>query len=294
MVAMVAMVVGCGEDSPANVSRTKIGPDGGQAGSHDGVLTIFVPAGALTKTVTVEISPSDEPPAIFGPAYRVRPDIPLKIDADVTYHRLLPNDPGGADVAAIRVEDYAAGRGRWIALSRIELDVENDVVTATDTELAAFYGLLEDARSNPTGGLDDSSDSDGDGTGSGDTGSADTRTSDATDTGPLSHAVDIQPIWDANCSGTGCHEQRDPPMVGDAYDVIVDKLPLSGASVPYVTPGDSADSYLMHKLDGTHLLDENQGGCGCNGNGGSMPPSGALDLDARALVRRGIDEGALP
>lgn len=71
--------------------------------------------------------------------------------------------------------------------------------------------------------------------------------------GMLSHAADIQPIWDANCV-TGCHE---PNGTGspwflltpdEAYGAIVNKPSLTYPTLTLVTPGDPDASYLLNKL----------------------------------------------
>ena len=95
----------CGEEGPADVVRKTIGPQGGLISSHDRVLTIVLQPGALTREVEIEVFPSDEPPAVFGPAYRVRPQVELLVDAEITYRRVLPSNPNAATVGAIRLDD---------------------------------------------------------------------------------------------------------------------------------------------------------------------------------------------
>ncbi|MCB9718767.1 MAG: VCBS repeat-containing protein [Myxococcales bacterium] len=147
----------CGEPTHADAVRKTIGPEGGLITSHDGVLTIVLLPGALSSEVEVEVFPSDEPPPIFGLTYRVRPDIELMFDAQVSYHRVLPSNPNAATIGAIHLDDYTGEMGYWRPLPRLSLDVEEQLVTATDDELALYYGLLEDADAPPlpTGGNDD-------------------------------------------------------------------------------------------------------------------------------------------
>lgn len=133
----------CGGDDPPNLVRKTIGPDGDIITSHDGVLTIVLLPGALEKSVDIEIFPSDEPPRVYGPAYRVRPDIDLEVDAEITYRRVLPSDPNDAAVGAIRRSDYVDGEGSWSELPRLSLDADEDSITATDQELSLYYALLE-------------------------------------------------------------------------------------------------------------------------------------------------------
>ncbi len=291
------LLEGCKEDDDPRTTRAVIGSDGGQISSHDGVLTLLFLPGALDGDEEVTISPSDTPPLIFGPAYRVKPDVELAINAEVTYARALPNDPTGTAVAAIRKADFESGNGMWIKLPTIELDESNDLVTATDSEISLFYGLLQgdDVSGTTSTGAPTTNDMtstvDPDETSDGSSGEAET---DDTSSGPLSHADDIQPIWNANCLGSGCHSvgQSSPTLEGDAYDALVG-APSAVAAAPLVTAGDSALSYVMHKLDATHLLDSNLGGCGCAGAGSPMPsgqpklPDATLDI-----VREWIDQGA--
>ncbi len=286
---------GCAPDKDARAVRATIGPMGGQVSSHDGVLTILILPGALERDETFVVTPSETPPPSFGDAYRVKPDIDLAVGAEITYTGALPDDPQGAAVASIRREDYEAFSGSWIKLPTVELDIDSQSVTGIDNEVSVFYGLLEGGQPSGTTSTTTGTEStDGDAS---ETTSVDETDTDATSDGdPLSHASDIQQIWDDNCLGQGCHSagQTVPVLEGDAYDAIVDVMPLAAAA-PYVTAGDPQLSYLMHKLDGTFMLDADQGGCGCGGSGAPMP-SGAplLDEAVRDRVRRWIEEGAQP
>jgi hypothetical protein len=139
----------CGDAGPADAVRRTIGPQGGLISSHDQVLTIVLQPGALAREVEIEVFPSDEPPLIFGPAYRVRPQVELMVDAEITYRRVLPSNPNAATVGAIRLDDYTAEMGHWRPLPRISLSAEQQSVIAIDDELSLYYGLLEDADAPP-------------------------------------------------------------------------------------------------------------------------------------------------
>lgn len=75
----------------------------------------------------------------------------------------------------------------------------------------------------------------------------------------LSHAADVQPIWDAFC--TQCHFPAEPEPAGSldltstvAYFNIVNVASQqSMAGQVRVAPGSPNDSYLWHKVMGTHL-----------------------------------------
>jgi hypothetical protein len=83
----------------------------------------------------------------------------------------------------------------------------------------------------------------------------------------LSHATDIQPIWNAHCT-TDCHEPGGAwvgflDMSDSAYDRIVGAPVLTVSGMNHIEPGDLEASYLWHKLQGTQLT--------VGGNGDKMP-----------------------
>lgn len=165
----------CGGADPDDLVRKTIGPGGGLVSSHDDVLTIVLQPGALQSEEEIEIFPSDEPPPIFGPAYRVRPDLVLRIDAEIIYRRVLPSDPQTAMVGAIRFDDYGAQMGYWRLQPRLALDAEQQWVIASDDELSLYYGLLEaepqdvpelPSSGDPSGDVDGSTSMESSGSGS--------------------------------------------------------------------------------------------------------------------------------
>lgn len=158
----------CADPGPDHVVRKTIGPQGGLVSSYDQVLTIVLQPGALSREVEIEVFPSDEPPAIFGLAYRVRPQLELLVDAEITYRRVLPNNPNAATVGAIRQDDYTAEMGHWVALPRLAITPEQESVIAADDQLSLYYGLLEVGDASPLPS-DDGGDDPGDDGESGDT-----------------------------------------------------------------------------------------------------------------------------
>jgi len=143
------------------------------------------------------------------------------------------------------------------------------------------------ATGNVTG-----ADSAGDDDGSGDdtaTPATDTA-ADATDAAEESGGAgpsfedEVAGIIMNNCS---CHQSEAPPnglnlSTGSAYASLVGVDSTVG--ITYVTPGDSAASYIVNKLDGTHLE--------VGGDGSMMPLGGVIapaDLDA---ITAWIDGGA--
>lgn len=143
--SLLGLVTACDEDSdPAEgLVERKIGSEGGWVTSADGVLSISIRPGALREPTLVTIEPTDETPPVFSPVYRVRPNVPLSIPAVVTLRHPLPSDPELAQVGAVLREDFEAGLGQWIALPRLQLDVEAEKVLASDDGLSMFYGLLD-------------------------------------------------------------------------------------------------------------------------------------------------------
>lgn len=84
----------------------------------------------------------------------------------------------------------------------------------------------------------------------------------------LSHAVDIQPIWDEHCT-MACHEPGGAwvgflDLSDSAYDRIVGVQVLTVSSMVHIEPGDPEASYLWHKLQGTQATV-------MGGNGDKMP-----------------------
>jgi hypothetical protein len=125
----------------------------------------------------------------------------------------------------------------------------------------------------------------------------------ATDTGSmdstgvmtdLSHAVDIQPIWDEHCT-MACHEPDGEwgfllDMSGNAYDAIVGVPAPQFMSLNHVEPGDLDASYLWHKINNTQAS--------VGGSGLPMPKARAgmsatvLTADQLAMIEEWIAGGA--
>ena len=115
-----------------------------------------------------------------------------------------------------------------------------------------------------------------------------TGSSDPLPTGAISHATHIQPIWDARCGGA-CHlgnASLGDLSVVDGYAAMVDVDSMDVPGMLLVAPGDLDESYLWHKLEGTHI---EAGGAGLE-----MPKGQALSDSKRSLVEAWILGGALP
>lgn len=113
---------------------------------------------------------------------------------------------------------------------------------------------------------------------------------DTTDTGSgLSHAADIQPIWDDNCV-MGCHEPGGSAGsildLTDGFAAMVNVPSSQAAGKNLVEPGDSTESYVVAKLRGTQVE--------FGGSGGAMPAGQPMLTDELATVISWIDDGANP
>ncbi|MCH8146046.1 MAG: hypothetical protein IIA55_15150 [Gemmatimonadetes bacterium] len=104
---------------------------------------------------------------------------------------------------------------------------------------------------------------------------------------------DVQPIFTGNCTFSGCHAGSSPEegmslVAGQAFSNVVN-VAANQASMNRVTPNQPDNSYLVHKVQGTHL------DVGVGGSGSRMPlnrsPLSQSDID---LIRAWIQAGAQP
>lgn len=120
----------------------------------------------------------------------------------------------------------------------------------------------------------------------GGTTSANFSTSPVTTT--VSFATDVMGVFNASCNN--CHTAGGPPAQlnldpGVAYANIVNVPATELGSMDRIEPGDPDDSYLINKLQNTHVS--------VGGSGSVMPPSGALPQAQINLMRTWVSEGAL-
>jgi len=121
---------------------------------------------------------------------------------------------------------------------------------------------------------------------------------DAT-TPSVSFANDVMPIFGQSCAFSTCHGSTTGPANGvflgkDPARVFTAIIGVHGdelQTMPFVTPGDPRQSYLMRKMDGSQCaLDSQCSGGTCQS---SMPKNESLlDLPTRDVVRRWIAQGA--
>lgn len=105
----------------------------------------------------------------------------------------------------------------------------------------------------------------------------------------VSLSKDVQPIFTVRCATTGCHGSSFPNLGlilidGESYANLVN-VKSAESPLDRVEPGDSAASYLMHKLQGTQTS--------VGGSGDQMPRFSTPLPDAEIdLIRSWIDQGA--
>ena len=147
---------GCkGDDGGSENVCVVIGAQGGLVTSADDVLSIALRPGALAEDTEICVRASEEPPPVFGPAYRVSPNVPLELASTVTYRHALPSDTSGVTIGRVDREEFEAGEGRWIPLPVLTVDVEDQIVKSSDTELSLFYALLDEGGVASTTSTDD-------------------------------------------------------------------------------------------------------------------------------------------
>ena len=109
--------------------------------------------------------------------------------------------------------------------------------------------------------------------------------------GEVTLSGDVQPIFTGNCLFSGCHAGSSPQEgmnlgAGQAFSNVVN-VAARQASMNRVTPNQPDNSYLVHKVQGTHL------DVGVGGSGSRMPlnrsPLSQSDID---LIRAWIQAGA--
>jgi hypothetical protein len=124
------------------------------------------------------------------------------------------------------------------------------------------------------------------------TGGSSTGLESSTGTLMVDYAMDVQPIFNGNCL---CHMQNSMGVMtapiltlneGMSHGQLVSTASEQVPSMNRVEPGDPDNSYLWHKLQGTHL--------DAGGSGTMMPQTGELTDGALAIIEAWIASGAEP
>ena len=104
-------------------------------------------------------------------------------------------------------------------------------------------------------------------------------------------SADVQPILTANCALSGCHVGSDPQegqnlSAGQTFSNVVNVASNELPTMDRVEPGQPDSSYLVHKIQGTHLQ--------VGGSGDRMPlarsPLSQTEID---VIRAWIQAGAM-
>lgn len=98
--------------------------------------------------------------------------------------------------------------------------------------------------------------------------------------------ADIWPILETRCATSGCHADAFGPTMSDAAGAYANLVGIDSgdAGMNFIEPNQPENSYLWHKLVGTHLT--------VGGSGGTMPASGQLCLVEIQGIYRWIVTGA--
>ena len=138
--ALVLVVVACGSGSTSSrpgTSTATVAPAGGVVTSSDGVVTLTVPEGALSTSVTFTISTSSAAPsgAISG-AYDINPEgTAFALPATLAFHYTPP------ELGSTSTDDLAisyASNGTWEPAGTTVVDTEKDSASTTITHLSAW------------------------------------------------------------------------------------------------------------------------------------------------------------
>jgi hypothetical protein len=97
---------------------------------------------------------------------------------------------------------------------------------------------------------------------------------------------EVQPIFDAYC--VACHQSGDSEgslnlEEGMSYRNLVSQM-SKRSKLLRIAPGKPEESYLLHKMEGTHIR--------VGGEGEQMPDSGPLDKKLIDTIRKWILDGA--
>ena len=247
----------CRDAADPELARGEIGPDGGVLSSVDSILTLAIRPGALEETIELTIERSTTPPDVYGPAFRVQPNVALSIPATVTYRHPLPEDTRGTAIGYVDAEEFSQGQGRWRALPVVRLDTTQKLVTATDDRVSLFYGLLDDADALPTDPTGDPEPSTGDTTGDpSDTSATTTPVDPDTTAGPTTDPT-VGPDDTTSGSETTDGETTGEPGPCDmlpAGPLPVDEFSFDGAPLGNAEDMTFTDLGVIVVRDGAELV----------------------------------------
>ncbi|MBC8068306.1 MAG: hypothetical protein IAG13_08230 [Deltaproteobacteria bacterium] len=245
------LALACAVSSGCAAEGESICQEVGRAGalltSIDNVLSIAISPEALDESVEVCIAQSREAPEVAGPAYRVKPSLALNYAATVTYRHALPSDTSEINIGRIDGEAFAAGDGSWASMDDCRVQASDRLVRCSDTELAAYYGLLDGLQGNTADSIADTAGETG---ASAETGTATTpMTTTPMTTTPMTTVdpTDDETIGEETdptdpTGGIEYPPECDDLVMGPFTDMVVDHGPLfeSVDALPPLGPEDLA------------------------------------------------------
>lgn len=168
-------------------------------------------------------------------------------------------------------------------------DDNNNTGVGTSATMSGTDSASTDTD-DPTGDTESDTDSEGESSSGG-------QGVECTEMPAPSYATDIQPLWDANGCISMCHETggswpSTDLTAGAGYDMLVEAdgiQTMALIDVQLVIPGDTVNSYLLNKLNGTQ---ESVAGTAA----GTQMPQGLPPMSAEeiATVEQWIACGAEP
>ena len=124
---------------------TVVSAVGGLVGSSDGVISIEIPAGALTEPTDIVIQElpdtdfSDDPLYMAGTAYRVRPEaLQLQERARIRIRYQEADVPWGATQDRLRIQERDRDRDRWMEMDENQVHTQTREVEAMVQHFGTF------------------------------------------------------------------------------------------------------------------------------------------------------------
>ena len=94
---------------------------------------------------------------------------------------------------------------------------------------------------------------------------------------------EVYPIFENRCGGGGCHIDASVAMLqfsaSDSAMEVID-VPSQGSALDLIEPGAPDESYIWHKIQGTHEA--------VGGSGGAMPLGGSMCAEEMTTIYRWI------
>jgi hypothetical protein len=120
-----------------------IGPDGGVITSRDGMISVSIPAGAVTASTEFSIQPiTNNTPNGVGLAYRLLPEGQLfSKEVTITFH--YTDDMVNGSISELLLIAYQDSQGIWRAKTGTQLDKANKAIFVTTDHFSDWSEFLE-------------------------------------------------------------------------------------------------------------------------------------------------------